>query len=232
MNQNKKMQAKRPYVLAALFGAVFVVGACSDDDDDSNNGTAGKAPVAGSAGKSGGSDSGGTAGTGGKGGAGGKGGTGGGAEAGLGGGGASNCEDAIDGCPHVDACGPYPLSQICDSRPLACPSLDELDTDAVCTHATVTSRELSCGGKLIVANYGLGADTWGFDSKGVLKYKRVDSDAYGTCDDQRGASASTEWGELPCKAAGATTTLCSNGGEGGAGGAAGAGGAGGAGGNP
>jgi hypothetical protein len=144
----------------------------------------------------------------------------GGGGAGAGGGGAGSCEHDAEGCPDLDVCGPFPLSELCGVQPAACPSLVELDAARYCNaHATVTSRELSCGGQVIVAEYGLGAETWGFDASGTLKYKREDSDVYDTCPDHTGASASTVWGELPCSATGPATSLCDAGGAGGGGGA-------------
>ena len=116
---------------------------------------------------------------------------------------------------------------LCGAHPAACPSLDELDTTQYCSdHATVTSRELSCGGQIIVAAYGFGVDTWGFDASGTLKYKRVISDTYDICPNHTEVSASTVWGELPCSATGPTTSRCDAGGAGGCGGAGGGGGGG------
>jgi hypothetical protein len=186
-----------------------------DDDGDVPTGTAG------SGGKSEGGE-GGTAGSAGLGGTGG--------EAAGAGGGAGTCEDDAEGCPEADACGPFPLSELCGAQPAACPSLDELDSIGHCDRGdpevTVTSRELSCGGQVIVADYGLGKDTWGFDASGTLKYKRSDGDVVDICPNQKEVSASTVWGELPCSATGPAISLCDAGGAGGGG--AGGGGAGGA----
>lgn len=198
--------------------------ACSDDD--------GEPPKA----------TGGSSGTGGKGGAGGKGGLGGaggspagaggtaggagGTAAGAGGSDGESCLDDQANCPDVDACGPLPLAELCSARPAACPSLDELTEYCSASHAKFTSRELSCGGQIVIADYGLGRDTWAFDANGTLTYKRVDSDLYDICPDHQGASASTMWGELPCSATGAAAPLCNAGGAGGSGGEGGGGGAG------
>jgi hypothetical protein len=192
--------------------------ACSDDDDDVPVGTAGNG------GKSGG-------GTGGSA----PGGDGGKSEGGEGGstagaGGAGRCQDDGENCPEVDACGPLPLSELCAS-PGACPTLEEIGPFRHCAanEMVVTSRELSCGGQVIVANEnGLSSETWGFDASGKLIYKREGGDVASVCPDGKGVSSATDWGSLPCPAVGPETSLCDAGGAGG-GGAGGAGGEGGGG---
>ncbi len=120
-------------------------------------------------------------------------------------------------CPEVNACGPFPLSELCGADPEACTSLDELTATLYCSDdVTFTSRELSCGGQVIVADYDLAAETWGFDASGTLTYKRETGDVAGVCPDRRGVSPSAVWGELPCSATGPATSLCDAGGAGGA----------------
>ena len=160
---------------------------------------------------------GGKAAIGGKGGLGGSGLGGGGADSG--GGGGEPCGQRGD-CVPVDHCGPLPLAELCDARPTSCPGFDELDYVDVCQRGnTVTLRETSCGGRVVVADYDLGTDTWGFDINGVLTYRRVDGDAVGSCQDGTGTSASTVWGEKPCALVGPVTDLCGAGGGAGDGGA-------------
>jgi hypothetical protein len=203
--------------------------ACGDDDDDAPNGVAG----------SGGKAQGGTAGkdgTAGKGGAGASGAAGasggtGGADAGAAGFGGA-CQADRD-CPAVDYCGPFPLDELCQGQSGACPHFDELDYTELCRDGTtVTLHDTTCGGKVVVADYGLGTDTWGFNADGVLIYKRFDSDAFDVCPDGKGASASTVWGKLECSVSGGATDFCGAGGAGGGGGEGGGGHAGGAGSEP
>lgn len=183
--------------------------ACSDDDH------APPAPAG----------SGGTAqgGTGGKGGMGGKS-----SSAGLGGGDASgdagasgaSCE-SVESCPLVDACGPYPLAELCSAEPSACPTLDELDSQQLCgMDSTLTMRELSCGGQVVsyVSFAGLVTETWGFDADGTLVYREMGADGIERCRDGKTASGTATWGELPCRE-GVTTIICGEGGAGGQGGA-------------
>jgi len=209
------MQHKTGKWLLMMTLACSSAWACSDDDD---------VPV-GTAG------SGGTA-VGGKGGtaAGGDGGKFQGGDGGTAGGGeAGSCQDDGENCPYVDACGPLPLSELCAS-PGACPTLEEIGPFRHCAanDMVVTSRELSCGGQVIVNEYELSSETWGFDASGKLTYKRESGDVASICPDGRGVSAATVWGSLPCAAVGPELSLCDAGGAGG-GGAGGAGGGGGGG---
>jgi len=118
-----------------------------------------------------------------------------------------------------DACGPYPLSDICNDRPASCPASPADISPDQCLFSEVKRYASSCGGTVVQSvSDPIAVTTWSFDADDHLTGLVVTGDLGNDCK-EGGTSFTVVYGE-PCEASGAGELLCS--GAGGAGGAGGA----------